>query len=110
MDQEEKEICAYLKNMPGRFISGLEICRHAGGKWRHRENPEWALPILAQLVERKRIESDSTSHYYRLITKRDKKNPQGKWLSPQMKQILEKSGKDFEHVIPNEDLEEDASG
>ncbi len=106
MEQEEKEICTYLKGVPGQFISAREICRRAGGKWRLRDDPKWAMPFLAHLVEKKVIESDATGHY-RLIVKRDKKNPKGKWLSPQMKRILEKSGKDFTHVIPDEYLEED---
>jgi hypothetical protein len=124
MDQEEKEICTYLKEVPGRFISGLDICRRAGGKWRYREDPEWALPFLARLAEKKVIESDSTSHYYRLVLKRDKKdpkepdkknpqepkNPKGKWLSPQMRAILEKSGKKFEQVAPDESVDEDEDG
>lgn len=104
MEQEEKEICAYLKSLPGQFISGREIARRAGGKWRHRENPNWAIPFLSQLVEKKVLESDSTGHY-RLIMKEDKKK-KGKWVSPQMKAILEKSGKDFTHVISDEELDQ----
>jgi hypothetical protein len=109
MEQEEKEICAYLKSLPGQFISGREICRRAGGKWRHREDPKWALPFLAHLVEKKVIESDSTGHY-RLIIKQNKKNPKGKWLSPQMRRILESSGKDFTHIISDDYLDETNEG
>jgi hypothetical protein len=98
MEPEEKEICNYLRTLPGQFISGREIARRAGGKWRHRENPKWAAPFLTQLVEKKVIESDSTGHY-RLIIKNDKKTGDRRWVSPQMKSILENSGKDFTHVI-----------
>jgi hypothetical protein len=52
-------------------------------------------------LEKKVIETDSTRHY-RLIVKPEKKDK--KWISPQMKRILEKSGKDFTHVIEDEDL------
>jgi hypothetical protein len=105
MEQEEKEICIYLKSLPGQFISGKEICRRAGGKWRYRENEKWALPVIAKLVEKKILESDSTGHY-RLIIKEDPKNKKKKWVSPQMKAILERSGKDFTHVISEEDVDE----
>jgi len=107
MEPEEKEICAYLKGVAGQFVSAREICRRAGGKWRYRDNPEWAIPFLVHLVERKVLESDATSHY-RLI-KRNKKNRMGKWLSPQMREILESSGKDLGGVVPDEDVEEDGT-
>ena len=106
MEPEEKEICNYLKSLPGQFISGREIARRAGGKWRHREDPQWAVKFLSQLVEKKIIESDATGHY-RLIIKEDRKNPNKKWVSPMMKSILERSGKDFTHVISDEELPED---
>jgi hypothetical protein len=106
METEEREICTYLKSLPGQFISGREIARRAGGKSRYRDKPNWAAPILVQLVEKKVIESDATGHY-RLITKPDRKNPKKKWVSPQMQRILEKSGKDFTHIIPDEDAPPD---
>jgi hypothetical protein len=101
MELEEKEICTYLKSLRGQFISGREIARRAGGKWRHRDDPNWAVPFLGQLVEKKVIESDSTGHFRLIIREKD---PQKKWVSPQMKRILENSGKDFTHVIDDEDL------
>ncbi|MDB6036896.1 MAG: hypothetical protein JWM99_737 [Verrucomicrobiales bacterium] len=100
---EEKEICIYLKSLPGQFISGREIARRAGGKSRHREDPQWAAPILTQMVEKRILESDATGHY-RLIMKDDRKISKKKWVSPHVKAILERSGKDFTHVIPDEDL------
>ena len=104
MQPEEREICTYLKSMPGQFISARDIARRAGGKWRFRENPQWAEPVLTRLLEKKIIETDST-HHYRLIMKVEKKNR--KWVSPQMKRLLENSGKDFTHVIEDEELPPD---
>jgi hypothetical protein len=101
MESEEREICTYLKSLPGQYISGREIARRAGGKSRYRKKPEWAAPFLAQLVVKKVIESDATGHY-RLVVKEERKNKK-KWVSPQMQSILEKSGKDFTHIIPDED-------
>jgi len=97
---EEREICAYLKSMPSVYVSGREIARRAGGKWRYRENPHWAVPIIAQLMEKKVIETDS-AHNYRLIVKKASKPRH--WISPQMKTILESNG-NFTHVIEDEDL------
>lgn len=105
MDQAEKEICAYLKSLRGQFVSGKEIARRAGGKKRYAKNPDWPVPFLKLLIERKVIESDATGHF-RLIIKEDKKNANKKWVSPFVKSILEKSGKDFTHVIPDEYLED----
>src|SRR5262245_12270281 len=104
MDADERSICTYLKSYPGQFISGREICRRAGGKWRFREDEQWATPILNRLVERKILEADSTGHY-RLI-KQDKAKPK-KWVSPQIRTILERSGKDFGKTIEIEDPDEE---
>jgi hypothetical protein len=105
MHQAEREICIYLKSMPGQFVSARDIARRAGGKWRYRDDPNWAESALARLLELKIIETDST-HHYRLIIKEDKKNAK-KWVSPQMRRILENSGKNFTHVIDEEDLPKD---
>jgi len=103
MTQEEQKICAYLKTLPGQFVAAREIARRADGKSRYAKDPHWAVPVLARLLEKKLIERDST-HSYRLIVKDEKKRK--KWISPQMQKILEKSGKDFTHVIADEDLPE----
>ncbi len=102
MDADQNDICQYLKSWPGQFVSGKEICRRAGGKWRYREDEKWALPVLQRMIEDRLLEADSTGHF-RLIQHHDKKNNQKRWLSPEMKRILEESGKAFEGV----DLEEE---
>jgi len=80
MDEDEREICAYLKTWAGQFVSGREIARRAGGKWRFQDNPNWATPILLRLVERDILESDSLG-CYRLRPRLRKKMK--KWMSPQ---------------------------
>jgi hypothetical protein len=100
MDEDEEEICTYLKTWSGQFVSGREIARKAGGKWRFRDNPIWATPILLRLVEKGILESDSTG-YYRLKPKLRKKPK--KWVSPQLKAILEKSGKNFGDLLDADD-------
>ena len=104
MQPEEREICLYLKSLPGQWVSGRDIARRAGGKSRYNKDQHWAVPVIARLLEQKIIETDSTKHY-RLILKDDKK--QKKWISPQMQKILQSSGKDFTHVIEDKDLPPD---
>ncbi|HLP75995.1 MAG TPA: hypothetical protein VK327_03690 [Candidatus Paceibacterota bacterium] len=100
MDADEKEICTYLKSYPGQFIGLREICRRAGGKWRYRENENWAVPVLVRLVEKGLIEDDRLGHYRLIVQTKKKKNggrasaPQ--WISPQIKSILDQSGKVFD--------------
>lgn len=105
MDADERDICIYLKSWPKQFISGREINRRAGGKRRYRENPNWAAPALTRLVEKGIVESDSTGHY-RLPRMKEDRKPR-KWVSPQIKTILERSGKDFGQTIELEDEDPD---
>lgn len=87
MDAEEKEICDFLRSFPGQYVSGREICRRAGGKWRFREDPKWALPILTRMVEKGFLESDAGGHFRLVTEKKDDKKK--RWLSPEMRRILE---------------------
>jgi hypothetical protein len=102
MDAEEREICTYLKSWAGQFVSGREIARRAGGKRRFREDPNWAIPILPRLVEKGLIEGDAAAHF-RLIPK-EKKEKNKKWISPQIKKILQQSGKDFDIEEPEDEV------
>ena len=101
MDAEEKEICDFLKSWPGQFVSHREICRRAGGKWRFREDPNWATPILSRMAEKGIVESDASGHFRLLPEKKDDKKK--RWLAPHIKKILEESGKDFDGVAEIED-------
>lgn len=104
MDADERDICLYLKGFPGQFVSFAEISRRAGGKRRYRVEPEWATPILGRLIEKGLVESDSTGHYRLKV--RAKREKTARWVSPEIRKILEKSGKDFERVFEiNEDEE-----
>jgi hypothetical protein len=86
MDAEEKEICEFLKSWPGQFVSQREVCRRAGGKWRFRENPNWALPVLGRMVGKGLLESDASGHFRLAAEKKDKKK---QWLSPELRKLLE---------------------
>ena len=67
-----KRNIAYLKSVPGQFISGREIARRAGGKWRYRDEPKLGRAFSPALLEKKIVETDSTRHY-RLIVKEEKR-------------------------------------
>ncbi len=106
MEADETDICNYLKSWPGTFVSGREIARRASGKRRFHVDPNWAVPILTRLVEEGIVESDSTGHF-RLVRKdreKDKKNK--RWISPQVRKILEKDPEKFqEYLIPDDEGE-----
>ena len=104
MDADEKAICTYLKSFPGQFVSGREISRRASGKWRFNKEPEWATAVLERLVERGIIESDSTGHF-RLMATEEKSAPK-KWVSPQIRKILEKSEKNFGEILDVDDQDD----
>jgi hypothetical protein len=103
MDADEKEVYNFMKTCAGQFVSAREISRRAAGKWRFRDDPNWAAPILLILVEKGILESDAAG-YYRLRPREEKKPK--KWVSPHIKAILEKSGKDFSEVLGAEEQDD----
>jgi hypothetical protein len=105
MDADQKEIADFLKSYPGQYVSAKEICKRAGGKWRFREDEKWALPVLQRMVEQKLVEADTTGHF-RLAPDNKKKDQKKWWASPDMKKILEESGKQFDNVLDVEKDEE----
>ena len=107
MDSDEAEVYAFLKTSPGQFISGREICRRAGGKWRYREDEHWAIPVLRRMVEKTIIESDDTGHY-RLPKREDlKQKKKNRWISPEIRAIFQRSGRDFGVIDVEEPLDSD---
>jgi hypothetical protein len=104
MDAEEKDICDFLKSWPGQYVAGREIARRAGGKWRFRDDPEWATPVLLRLLEQGVIDSDASARY-RLLDD-PKKHKAERWLSPDIKAILEKAGEASETATEGDKEEE----
>jgi len=105
MDADEQEIINFLKQWPKQFTSGREICRRAGGKWRAREDPYWCTEPLLRLVEKKLVEVDGGGHFR--LAQKEKKQKETRWISPQLKKILEESGQTFDDL--EADDAEDAS-
>jgi hypothetical protein len=111
MDADEREIVTYLKTCPGQYISGREIARRASSKKRFHKEPGWAVPVLGRMVKKGLIESDSSAHF-RLLPEGKKHKPK-RWLSPEIQQLLEKTGKDFSvgvEIDEPEDPEENKPG
>jgi hypothetical protein len=96
MDADENEICQFLKSWPGQFVSGKTICRRAGGKWRFREDENWAVPILRRMLDSSLVEADETGHYrLQELGPPDKHNRKKLWIAPAIKAILRQSGGNF---------------
>ncbi len=90
MDSDEREIIEYLKIWGENFVNAREICRRAGGKRRYAEDNTWAMPILQRLKAGSVIEGDELGRYR--IKPAPKKKLKGRWISPDIEQILRESG------------------
>jgi hypothetical protein len=99
LDPDETIVCEYLSNWPGQYVSIAEICRRAAGRLRYRADPYWAHPIASRLVEAKILETDS-EHRYRIVSVEVEKVLPGRrkkrYVAPQIREILEQSGKVFD--------------
>jgi len=86
-------------------ITRREICRRAGGKWRYREDENWASPVLQRMVEDRIVESDDSGRF-RLMKQAsaDSNRKRKLWLSPAIKRIFKESGRNFGVL----DLDQDA--
>jgi len=105
MDSEEREVYFYLKGQPDQFVPANSIRRHAGGKHKFRDSPDWARAVLRRMLERGIVEADAADAY-RLKPKPKTESGTKRWVSPQIAAILKQSGQQFEHVIKDgEDLD-----
>jgi DNA-binding PadR family transcriptional regulator len=104
MDADERDICIYLKSWAGQFVHQTEISRRASTKRRYDKEPAWAVPALNRLVEKGFLEADTTGHYR--LRPRTKKDKSKRWVSPEMRKILQKSGKGFDQVFQIEEEDE----
>jgi hypothetical protein len=97
MTSEEIEIYQYLKSRSGEFINSNEISRHVA-KRRCRANPQWALPLLAHMLERGIVESDANGAYRissLLLAKIEADRKKQKWVAPHIRLIFEKRRQDL---------------
>ena len=98
MDSDERQVCDYLKSWPRHYVSAREVARRAGGKRRFREDPQWAYPVLTRLMEQGLIESDGLGHYRMKVVEHETKKRK-RWVSPQVRAILERGGKNVDHLL-----------
>jgi hypothetical protein len=100
MNADEREIYYFLKSWKDQFISAREIARRAGGKRRAQYEPEWAKPVLLNMVERGILESDAAGHYrIRPVPPNTKLK---RWVSPQIARILKSRSKEMGEIVMSE--------
>lgn len=97
MDADERDILIYLKAWSGKYVSGREIARRAASKKRYEKEPDWAVPVLARMVEKGILESDALAHFR--LAPAAKGNKSKRWISPAIKKILDRAGKDFSEGV-----------
>jgi hypothetical protein len=90
MDSSEREIFDYLKTWGADFVNAKEVCRRASSKKRYATDPDWARPIMQRMKERNILEGDSLGRYR--IKPLARKKHGGRWVSPDIKKILNESG------------------
>lgn len=105
MDADEREIFFYLRSEQGSFVPAAAICRHAGGKHKFREAPDWARPAIMRMLERGILETDSLGAY-RLKPVPRAPASELRWVSPQIAEALRRSGKQFKNVIAGDEDDE----
>jgi len=101
MDADERDVYFHLKtHQELQFVPVHSICRHAGGKHKFREAPDWAKPALLRMLQRGIVEVNSAGAY-RLKPFSPAKAAPKRWVSPQIAAILKQSGRNFDHAINN---------
>jgi len=106
MDPDQTEICQFLKSFQDQFVSGKEICRRAGGKWRFREEPAWALPVLRRMLEIKVVETDIDGRFRLTQSAAPHRSTKKRmWISPAIQRMLEESGKNFGVLDLDKDID-----
>lgn len=98
MDYDERLICDFLKAYAGQHVSARVIARRVGGRRRYLEDPQWARPVLAGLVEKGLLETDAQDHY-RLKKVVPCARGNRTFVSPQVRRLLERSSKDFSRIL-----------
>ena len=105
MNANEREIYYYLKPRRREFFTVREIGRRTGGKRRFRVSPDWARPVLLAMAERGILESDAEGRYR--LKPIPKTETEGKrWVSPEIANLLKKSGKAFNNLMTSDDEDE----
>ena len=94
MDGDERDIFSFLKTCGADFVAPAEIARRAGSKKRFYDDPDWAKPVLARMLERAIVENNVMGHYR--IKPLGKKGKNNKWVAPDIAKILQEGGVEVE--------------
>jgi len=92
MDPDETILFTYLNSWPGDFVSCQQICRQADGRRRFQQDSRWALVPLNRLVDKGLVETDGAGRYRVPVERKVDKKP-APWISPHIKNLLERNGK-----------------
>jgi hypothetical protein len=98
MDADEKDVFRYLRGEGAQFISLNSISRHAGGKHKFRESPEWAKAAVLRMLERGILEVND-SGAYRLKPRPLNDSSTRHWVSPQIAAVLRQRGNKFDDLL-----------
>lgn len=90
MDEDERDVLEYLMTWGQDYINPKEISRRANGRKRHSDDPDWAMPVLLQLVNKKLAEKNLHGHFR--LKPEPKKNRHTRWVSPDINKILNEAG------------------
>jgi len=107
MTDVEIAIYHYLKSQSGQFTPAIDISRRVD-KRRFSVNPQWALKVLPQMVERGILESDGSDAFRvasALLEKIAKERKNQRWLAPHIRRIFETCRKDLSRTITLDDPE-----
>lgn len=92
MGADENCILQYLNNFKDTFITETEITRRADGRNRFVEDSHWAHNALNRLMEWQLVEMDGEGKFRLKSNRTPSKNTAKKFMSPKMREILERSG------------------
>ena len=95
LGSDENCVLQYLNTWPDEFVSEKQIARRADSKDRFMTEPHWTYNALSQLLMMELIETDGTGKY-RMKVHRNETGGSKKFMAPHLRQILEKSGKNFD--------------
>jgi hypothetical protein len=106
MDATEREIYYFLKANRPEFITMREISRRTGSKRRRRVSPDWAVPVLEEMVRRGILEKNEAGDFH--LKPIPRPDTTGKvWVAPGLAHLLKASGKKFDdRVLTAQDEDE----
>jgi hypothetical protein len=98
MDSSEREIYNFLQTWGSSFVNAKEICRRASTKKRYHDEPDWARPLLQNMVDKGLLERDLSGRYR--IKATNKKKHAGRWVSPDIAELLKEKGVEVDVNTP----------